>query len=375
MTESPSKIFIVAGEASGDLHGAKLMAAMNNVQPSIQWLGHGGDAMKKEGLSLLHHIDSLSMMGFSEVLSQLPFMVRVMRETTTTIKNEKPDRIILVDYPGFNLRLIKQIAHLGIPVTYFILPQVWAWKQNRIEILKRYTSQCISIFPFELEWFESHGLMVDFVGHPFVETVIEPDRIDRFHKRLSLNMDSPRLILLPGSRQQEINRHWNIFLQTVQEVLRKQPHVQILLGKAPGVEIPSIPDFIKVETDDIPTAIQSATAALAASGTVTLETAVLDTPTVVCYRLSSVSWMLAKWFVHAPYASMANLIANASVVPEFLQGAMEPTSLAKALLPLLSNTPERKSMLSGFETIRRSLGVVGVYRRAAQTILDRMGNE
>lgn len=372
MTGSSKKIFIVAGEASGDLHGSKLMRAMKKLAPEIQFIGHGGDQMKAEGLHVLEHIDSLSMMGFSEVLKHLPYMIRVMNHTLATIGQEKPDRIILIDYPGFNLRLAKRVAVLGVPVTYFILPQAWAWKEKRVNILKNYADQNISIFPFELDWFKDHGLVIDFVGHPFVERTISRHQINAFYDRHQLVKKTPRLILLPGSRQQEIDRHWPVFIQTVSEIRRSHPDLQIILGKAPGVTVNPLPDFIHVETEDIPAAIQGSTAALASSGTVTLETAVLDTPVVVCYKLSSISWLLARWLVNVPFASMANLIAGQKVVPEYLQKAMEPHEIATALIPLLSKTPQRKKMLSGFEIIRRSLGAPGVYDRAATSILNRL---
>jgi len=372
MTRSSKKIFIVAGETSGDIHGAKLMEALKQQSPEIQFMGHGGDLMKAQGLHLLEHVDTLSMMGFSEVIKHLPYMTRVMKNTVSAIETERPDRIILIDYPGFNLRLAKRISKLGIPVTYFILPQVWAWKEKRVNVLRQFVDQYISIFPFEHDWFKKRNLTIDYVGHPFVERTITHDQVMDFYNRHNLSEEHPRLILLPGSRQQEIDRHWPIFMQTVHEVRLSVPELQVILGKAPGVELNPIPDFIHVETVDIPAAIQGSTAALASSGTVTLEAAVLDTPVAVCYKLSAMSWFLLKRFVKVPFASMANLIAGQKIVPEYLQNAMRPHEIAVELIPLLSQTAQRKKMLLGFETIRRSLGAPGVYNRAATLILNRL---
>ncbi len=325
-----------------------------------------------EGLDIIEHIDSLSMMGFFEVLRHLPYLNHVMNITTKRIIDTRPDRIILIDYPGFNLRLAKRLAYLGIPITYFILPQVWAWKEKRIRVLKEKIDQPISIFPFELEWFRQRGLTVDYVGHPFIEKRINSRDVSAFYERHNLQVDKPILILLPGSRQQEIERHWPVFMQTIHEIRLSIPDVQTVLGKAPGVQVNPIPEFIHVETEDISSAIHGSTAALASSGTVTLESAVMDTPAVVCYKLSGLSWLLAKALVNVPHASMANLIADDRVVPEFLQNDMVPHDIASALIPLLTKTTERKAMLQGYDKIRRSLGAPGVYDRTADTILNRM---
>lgn len=328
--------------------------------------------MVKAGLKIMEHINSLSMMGFTEVLRHLPYMIRVMKETVAVIREQRPDRIILIDYPGFNLRLARHVHALGIPITYFILPQVWAWKEKRVNIIRDTVDQALSIFPFEPYWFQRRRVAVDFVGHPFMDQQIEPARIGDFLKRHQFVKERPIAILLPGSRQQEVDRHWPVFVDTIRILKLKRSDLQIVLGLAPSVKMDSVPDFINIETQDITAAIEASTVALAASGTVTLEAAVLDTPVVVCYRLSGLSWLMAKYLVNIPFASMANLIAGKQVVPEFLQSAMTPGAIAESMEPLMEPTAIRKTMLTGFEQIRRDLGVPGVYQRAARAILQRM---
>ncbi len=372
MNRAAKKIYIVAGEASGDLHGARLMAALWSKVPQISFHGHGGDKMKAAGLHLQYHTDDLSLMGFTEVIKHLPFMLKVMGETVAAIERLQPDRIILIDYPGFNLRLLKRIAHLNIPVTYFILPQVWAWKEKRLEVLKNHVDQAISIFPFEPAWFGARGLAADYVGHPLVDREITREQTKAFLARHKIDPDQPLLILLPGSRFQEIERHWPVFRETARELKTRIPELQCVVGQAPGIEIPSLPEGFSLETTDIPAAIHQATVALAASGTVTLEAAIFDTPVVVCYRLSALSWWLAKRLVRVPFASMANLIGNKPIVPEFLQQEMNPEKLVPALEALVQPGPERRRMQAEFEGVRRALGMPGVYDRIADLVAKRL---
>ncbi len=354
--------FIVAGEASGDLHGSLLMRSIRKTAPDARFKGHGGDRMVMEGLELDQHISQLSVMGFSEVIRKLPFMLGVMKSTLDTLATESFDRVILIDYPGFNLRLAKKLMPLNIPVTYFILPQVWAWKENRIRILADATDQLLSIFPFEEPWFQQRGLEVQFVGHPFADLNLSPmDRPSR-----------PQLTLLPGSRQQEIDRHWPIFIQTAKELQQRMPDLSVHVVKFPGVTYDPLPDTFQYSTGNTLTVLKQSTAALVASGTATLEAAMADCPAIVCYRLSAFSWFLARTLVHVNHASIVNLIANDTVVPEYLQYDMTPEALVPALTTLLQDTAERRATLDGYRQVREALGEPGVYDRAAQAILTRM---
>ena len=371
MNSEPLKFFLVAGEPSGDLHGGKLIRAMQNIHPNSTFMGHGGNAMKDAGMQILEHTDDLSIMGFVEVIKHLPRMMKIMGKTIDTITRTKPDRIILIDYPGFNLRLGKNIQHLGIPITYFILPQVWAWKEKRVETMKAVLDQALSIFPFEQDWFETRGLPTNYVGHPFAEQEHVDETSKDFYQRHDLTIEHPVLVLLPGSRQQEVDRHWPIFLKTVERLKQDNPNLQVMVGKAANVSFTPIPNTFKIE-DNARKAMVAGTAALVSSGTATLECAVEDTPMVVCYKLSGVSWWMANTMASVKYASMVNLIADEIIVPEFLQQDMTASNLVAAVLPLLDHKNNlRKKMLTGFEKVRRTLGMPGVYDRAAESILSK----
>jgi len=370
--KKPLKIFIVAGEESGDLHGSKLVHAINKHNTRIQFTGHGGDRMANENVQIIEHIDDLAIIGFVEVIKHLPYMFKVMGSTVNWLRENNPDRLILIDYPGFNLRLAREAVQLGIPVTYFILPQVWAWKEGRVSILKDSVDQCLSIIPFEQEWFESKDVKTNFVGHPFIELEPPKQTINQFLSKHNLNFDSPILTLLPGSRQQEINQHWPIYIKTVKMIKSNISNIQVIVGKAPGVNLPNSPDYIKIEENDPQLTMYYGDAALVASGTATLEAAVLDIPMVVSYRFSLPTWIFAKKMATVSYASMVNLIANEIIVPEFIQSEMTSENLTNAVIPLLNKTPERKKMLLGYEKVRRTLGMPGVYDRAAKAIINRL---
>lgn len=363
--------FIVAGEVSGDLHGAQLINAIKNRCPQSRFVGHGGDKMTEAGLERIIHIDRLAIMGFSEVIKHLPFMMRAMKESLAIVRKLKPDRIILIDYPGFNLRLAKKIHGMKLPVTYFILPQLWAWKENRIKTFKKHIDQALSIFPFEKDWFEKHGVTVNFVGHPFSEIEAPKIKKEKFLLKHNLNTTDQILVLLPGSRQQEIDKHWDICWKTVALLRYQKPNLKVIVGKASGVVIPQKIQGLLFEEDEIRAAMAFGTAALTASGTATLECAALDIPQVVFYKLSRISGIIAKKLNKAPFAAMVNLIAGKKVVPEFLQKDATEKNIAAALSPLLESSHKRRAMLSGYNEIRRSLGIPGVYIRAADLILKK----
>ena len=374
MKNNPLKFFLIAGEPSGDIHGANLIAEIRKIEPNSSFMGHGGDKMKDAGMKLIHHINVLSVMGFLEVLKYLPRFLKIMGETIKAIERSQPDRVVLIDYPGFNLRLAKNISFLNIPISYFILPQSWAWKEKRVEILKKYIDQSISIFSFEQGWYKNKGLDTDYVGHPFADINHLDESSEEYYKRHDLNISKPILVLLPGSRQQEINRHWSIILDATYKLLSINEDIQVIIGKSKNVLLEPIPDNFKIE-ENSKKAIISATAAITCSGTATLECAVEDTPMVVCYKLSTISWYIAKILSKVKYSSIVNLILNKEVVPELLQNKMNSKNIVDKIMPLLdSKSFKRKKMLSNFSEIRKTLGIPGFYERAAFLIISKTKN-
>ena len=370
-TNPVKTIFIIAGEESGDIHGAKLVQQIRKLNPTTRFIGHGGDKMKIAGVKVIEHISALSVVGFTEAIRRLPYIRKVMKDTIRLIKKNNPIRIILIDYPGFNLNLAKKIQKFKIPITYFILPQVWAWKENRALKIKNFTDQALSIIPFEKAWFKERGIGIDFVGHPFVDIKKPVINKDGFFSKHSLALNKPLLTLLPGSRQQEIDRHWPIFLNVINKLHGIFPNLQFILGKAPNIIISDIPKFVKIEENNVRLAMAYGNTGLIASGTATLEAAVLGLPAVVCYKTSDITYWVGKQLAKVEYLSLINLIAKRNIVPEFIQHKMTPEILVKAIIPLLSNTPERKKMIDGYKQITKELGIPGVYSRAAKLIVEK----
>ena len=372
MTSKINTVFIVAGEPSGDIHAAKLVSALKVISPKTKFFGNGGDKMAESGVEIIHHINDLSVMGFIEVVKHLPRLLHIMKNTLSAIKNIKPDRIILVDYPGFNLRLAKKIKKLkmDIPVTYFILPQLWAWKESRIKIMKKTIDQSISIFPFEAEWFNSRGLDTFYAGHPFIEKNYDLDDKTKFFNKHNFKQDRPIILLLPGSRQHEIDYHWPIFLKTVAILNKKTPGVQTIVVKYNNVTLNPVPAHIKIEVS-MRSAMKYGTAAISASGTATLECALANLPTVVCYKMSYINWILFKFFGKVKYISIVNLIANKRIIPELIQHKMNPDNLTKKILPYLDiKSNKRKATIKKYKKMKKKLGSTGVFDRIANIIVN-----
>ena len=372
MTSKINTVFIVTGEPSGDIHAAKLVSALKVISPKTKFFGNGGDKMTESGVEIIHHINDLSVMGFIEVVKHLPRLLHIMKNTLSAIKNIKPDRIILVDYPGFNLRLAKKIKKLkmDIPVTYFILPQLWAWKESRIKIMKKTIDQSISIFPFEAEWFNSRGLDTFYAGHPFIEKNYDLDDKTNFFNKHNFKQDRPIIVLLPGSRQQEIDYHWPIFLKTVAILNKKTPGVQTIVVKYNNVTLNPVPAHIKIEVS-MRSAMKYGTAAISSSGTATLECALANLPTVVCYKMSYINWILFNFFGKVKYISIVNLIANKRIIPELIQHKMSPDNLTKKILPYLDiKSNKRKATIKKYKKLRKKLGSIGVFDRIANIIVN-----
>jgi len=369
-TTKPATVFyLIAGEESGDHHGARLIKAIKTRIPQASFFGHGGNQMSAAGMEISEHIDNLAVMGFTEVIKHLSYFKQVMNETIAAITKIRPDHIILIDYPGFNLRLAKKIAHLKIPVSYFILPQAWAWKEKRVNILRKYVKHSLSIFPFEESWYRQRAVTAQFVGHPFSEMESSGISKSEFYNKHSLASQDQLLVLFPGSRQQEVDRHWPVFLAAAQKLIYQNPDLRLIVGKAPNIQLDPLPPDLLIEEDNPRLALQYGQLVLVASGTATLEAAVFNIPAIVAYRLSAITFFLARLIVDLPYIAMANLIAGKKVVPELLQTDLTEKNLIQAAMPLLVNSDEREKMQAEYQKIRQLLGAPGAYARAAQIII------
>jgi len=371
MTAKINSIFIVAGEPSGDVHAEKLVSALKAISPKTKFFGNGGDKMAESGVEIIHHINDMSVMGFVEVIKHYPKLLNIFENTISMIKKIKPDKIILVDYPGFNLRLAKKIKKLklGIPITYFILPQLWAWKESRIKIMKKTIDQSISIFPFETDWYNSKGLDTFYAGHPLIEKKYRTNDSEKFFEKHLFKEDKPVLILLPGSRQQEVDHHWPVLLDTLTDLNKKFPGLQTVVVKSDNVELSPMPEHIKIEFSS-ESAMRNGTAAISSSGTATLECAMANLPTVVCYKMSRLNWTLYNLFGKVEHISIVNLIAKKKIIPELIQNKMNPKNIVKEILPYLdSKSKTRMETIKHFDKLRKNLGQQGVFDRIADFIL------
>ena len=333
---SKEKIFIISGEDSGDLHGAKLIASIKQVNPNTEFFGIGGNRMQKEGLQLTEHIKNLNVIGIFEVVKHYSRIKKIFNNTISEIKKINPDKIVLIDYPGFNLRLAKKLSALNIDITYFILPQVWAWKESRAKTLQQYCNKLISIIPFEKKWFSQKNITVHYAGHPLSElSDLNFDR-NSFCQRHGIPEENKIIILMPGSRSVEIKRHWKIFEKAVKNLRRQHQNFSFVLLEGDNVNISSSLNLVKIKENQYE-AIGIADAAIVCSGTATLETAMLRCPMIVCYKLSLPTWILAQMLSKVKYLSLANLIAEDKIVDEYLQGKMTAINLSIGINGLFKN--------------------------------------
>ena len=359
-------ILMLAGEASGDLHGALVARGLLRRWPQARLLGLGGDRMAREGVEILAGLDQLAVMGFAEVVRHLPFFLRLERRVTTLLKDEGVDLLLPIDYPGFNLRLTRTARKLGVPTLYFIAPQVWAWKARRARQLANDADRIAVILPFEEEIFRNAGGNATFVGHPLLEDAPVMPSMEGFCQRHGLDPRRPVLALFPGSRRQEIRRHLELFLQAGNRVRETMPEVQLALARAPSIAPETFQGAGVPLVEDPQLLLHYARAALIKSGTTTLQAALSGTPFVTVYRTHPITYFLAKRLVRVPHVALANLVARQRVVPELLQGDATPESLSRLILPLLDlESGSRKEMEAGLARVRSALGSPGAGDRVA----------
>ena len=366
------KYYLIAGEASGDLHGANLMRALQQIDPEAEFRFWGGDRMEAVGGKLIKHYRDLAFMGFWEVVTNLRTILRNIDFCKRDIIQFQPDAIIFIDYPGFNMRIAKWAKQQGIPTHYYISPQIWAWKENRIKAIKRDVDAMYVILPFEKDFYEEkHQYPVHFVGHPLLDAIAARKEVsEEVFKRENGLDERPIIALLPGSRKQEIAKMLSVMLSVVESYHQ----YQFVIAGAPSLGYDFYKQFIKEEnvhfvsgkTYDL---LAHSYTALVTSGTATLETALLNVPEVVCYRGNWISYQIAKRVISLKYISLVNLIMDAPVVTELIQGALNTRNLKVELNKLL-NADYREKLLKDYEALREKLGNEGASERTAQAIYD-----
>lgn len=364
------KYYIIAGEASGDLHGSNLMKALKQKDSNAEFRFWGGDLMAKQGGTLVKHYRDLAFMGFLEVAMNLRTILNNIKFCKEDIQNNKPDVLILIDYPGFNLRIAKFAKEQGIKVVYYISPQLWAWKEGRVEIIKKYVDEMMVILPFEEDFYKKHCVESHFVGHPLLDAIstLEDITTENFKRENGLN-EKEIIALLPGSRKQEVEK----MLQIMLSVRPYFKEYQFVIAGAPSLPkefyekyVDDNVHFVSNKTYDL---LRCSKAALVTSGTATLETALLNVPEVVCYRGSKVSYAIAKRLVkNIKYISLVNLIMNREVVKELIQNDLNTNNLVDELKKILS-TEKRFEVFRDYELLREKLGGKGASDHAADVIL------
>ena len=371
---------LVAGEASGDLHGATLCRALRELDPGCRLFGMGGARMTAEGMKLLVDVTANAAVGGSEAFGQVPRLYRAYRELRAVFEGaERPAVLVLIDFPEFNLRLARAARRVHIPVVYFIPPQIWAWRGGRVKTIKQFVSLVLAVFPFEPPLYRRAGVPVEFVGHPLLDQLQAAPTREAARRRLGIDDRTAVIGLLPGSRHQEVVRVLPAMRGAAAEVLRTAPGTRFVLGLAPTIERDLVAQHlaggppIEIVEGQTHAVIRAADLALVTSGTVTLEAALLGTPMVVCYRLSFVSELLARLVLRVPWVSLANLTLGRAVVPELYRRTTTSARLAREALRLLTDAGARETQRAAFNELAGQLGEPGVGARPARLVLAQAG--
>lgn len=369
------KVLIIAGEPSGDLHGAGLIQELKKMNPDIEYYGVGGNKLKQEGMNLLFSIEKLSFMGFYEVLKNLKVIRELKKKLLDFISQGKPDLVILIDYPGFNLRFAREIKKKGIRILYYISPQVWAWGKKRIKTIKKLVNRMIVFFPFEEKLYKDAGVEVNFIGHPLLDLVKPALSKVEFRKRLQLTGPEILIGLLPGSRWQEIEKVLPVMARACLILKKRLPNLRVAIGLAPNINRERLQVLLKklnleaIILEDLTYDLMNhSDLLLATSGTATLESAISCTPLIVLYKTSFFTYLLAKTLVKIPNIGMVNIVAGEKIVPEFIQFQTKPEKIASEMEKILTDKEEYERIKRDLSSVKDRLGEKGAYQRGAQIV-------
>ena len=361
------KIFFSAGELSGDIHAGELIRELRKIEPELLISAIGGDNMAKAGAELIYHIRETSFMGITEVIKHLPSIRKILKNTIDFVDREKPDLIVTVDYPGFNLRLARAAWKRKIPVVYYISPTVWAWHQSRVKKIKKYTKEMLCILPFEEDWYKNFNVNATYVGNPLMDKYGDI-KIENNRKKSHL------IGLFPGSRKQEVEKHLPIMIESIILLRKEFPEYQAAVAEAPGIDFGNYKkqfpcDWLKWETDQNSELMVKSDFLIMSSGTASLEAAIHNTPMVVIYSISAFSFWLIKKLVSISYISLTNLIAGEGGIKELIQDDLTPENIAAEASRILTNQEEEKKMRLFLKNVTEKIGRSGASKRAAQIIV------
>jgi lipid-A-disaccharide synthase len=368
------RVMMIAGEASGDAHGAGVVRELKRMQPSIEIFGIGGEKMKHEGMALTYHIRELSFMGFAEVLRHLPLIRSVERTLVQLLILKKPDVLFLIDYPGFNLRFARIAKKYGIKVVYYISPQVWAWKKGRVKRMLGIVDKMLVVFPFEEEIYRNAGVDVSFVGHPLLEELDVQFSRSQFCKRFGIDPSKKILALIPGSRRQEIKNLFSVMARSA-GVLAQSENIEVVVGVAPNLRRelfdrylpPNVSlHYMENATHEV---MKYADLAIVTSGTATLETACFETPMIVVYKTSWLTYGIARLLVRVRNIGLVNIVAGKKIVPELIQQDVTVHKIVAAAEGLLDNEAAREAMRKDLSLVKGLLGTKGASANVANAVL------
>jgi lipid-A-disaccharide synthase len=373
-------VLIVAGEASGDLHGSNLVKVMQELDPRIRFFGIGGEKMAEAGVEILVPASRLSVVGISEVLAKSFSIAGARFKLYSLLKKKAPDLLILIDYPGFNLRLAQKAKEHGLKVLYYISPQIWAWKRGRLKKISKVVDRMAVILPFEKEFYRDSGLQVEYVGHPVMDHIpLESTLTDRVID-VQPQAVSPIIGILPGSRTQEIKRLLPVMIKALEIVSTRFPDMKIILPMSPVLHddlVEFVSRFLKdcslkisIIRQDLHQALKGCDLAIVTSGTATLETAIMEIPMIIVYRVSLLTSWIGKMVIKVPYIGLVNLVAEKQVVPEFVQTEVTPSKLADEMLSILQSSQRKTAMTRDLKMVKEKLGGPGASRRTAGIALD-----
>lgn len=371
------KIMISVGEASGDLNGASLANALKNLEPDIKLFGMGGQAMRAAGVDIVYDIAELGVMGIIEILKSLPKMFRLRDKLSDIMAAEKPDVLVVIDYPGFNMRLAKVAKAQGIPVVSYISPSAWAWGRGRAKDVAQTVQRVAAIFPFEADVYREAGANVSFVGHPLLD-IVKPDiSKSEAYNYFEADPDKPIILLMPGSRTQEIDKLLPVMLAAAEKIVGKVPDCQFFLPVASTISreilrkiMSSFKINVKLTNGHTYGLMNIANVAIATSGTATLETSLMGLPTVIIYKAAQLTYFLGKFLVKIPYIGLPNIVAGRRIVPELIQGDANPEKIASETIKMLTDKALNDTLKQDLAQVKAKLGSAGAVERAARVVLE-----
>ena len=371
------KIMLSAGEASGDLHGANLAEALKAVDPQIELIGMGGEQMRKAGVRIVYDIKNLGVIGIGEIIKKIPFFYKLRKFLVNTMKAEKPDALVCIDYPGFNMKLIEKAKEAGIPVIYYILPTIWAWHKSRGNVIAEYTDLAVSLFPFEAEMYKKMGTNVVYGGHPLLDTVKPSMSKDEAYSFFGLQQGKKTVLFMPGSRVQEVQSLYGKMLAAGKLLQDKVEGLQFMVPKASTIDRHMLEEAareanleVHIGEERVYDMMNIADAAICASGTATLETALMGVPTLLVYRVNALTYWLSKILVHLDSIGLPNIISGHRIMPELWQDEVTPENIEAAVLPWLVDAAaaeEARHLMAG---VRCQMGEAGAVRRTAEIISE-----